>query len=561
VLAFASDDKGNEYFSDGISEELLNVLAKIPGLRVTARTSAFHFKGRDTPIPEIAKQLGVAYVVEGSVRKAGSEVRIAARLIDGADGVQVWADNFREELKDVFALQDKIAGLVARNLALKLGTGLPEATVVAMQTRNLAAYDAYLRGRALQTSRIDSPARAEMIRHFETAIGLDPAYALAWARLSQVHVKSLAGANRSETVKVKAREAATTALRLSPELPEAHLAMAEVRRALDYDLDAAQRELAEVDRLRPNDPEVAVARVDLARVRGQWGPHVLPLVVRAEELDPQNAAAFVSMGYFLSEIGQFAEAARLASRAQALSPADAAARRLQFVNQIAWTGEIDRALATHAATPELDLMLFHFSRAEAHADRGDFPGAIADFEKARAYITSGRYSSSGPRSTFIRSTYRIAQIEAREGRQSRAAELYAEALKAARQLARDFPEDGFAVGHLAILHALHGESAEARAAIDETIRVALRTRDARDFSLARRVKAETLTLLGETDAAIAELRVLHEMGVGFGYLLRLEREWEPLRSDAKFQQLMKEAEARADAQPGGSRHQSKRKTG
>ncbi len=122
VLSFAnlSDDKQNEYFSDGVSEELLNVLAKVPGLKVSARTSSFHFKGKDTPIPEIAKQLGVAYVVEGSVRKSGNRVRITAQLINAATGFHVWSDNFDREVKDIFVVQDEIAGLIAKNLKLKL---------------------------------------------------------------------------------------------------------------------------------------------------------------------------------------------------------------------------------------------------------------------------------------------------------------------------------------------------------------------------------------------------------------------------------------------------------
>ena len=143
VLAFAnlSDDKSNEYFSDGISEELLNVLAKVPGLKVSARTSAFYFKGKEVPIPEIAKQLGVAYVVEGSVRKAGDKVRITAQLIKAADGFHVWSDTFTRDLKDVFVVQDEIAGLIAGNLELKMGMSAHSPVI------NPQAFDLYLQGR------------------------------------------------------------------------------------------------------------------------------------------------------------------------------------------------------------------------------------------------------------------------------------------------------------------------------------------------------------------------------------------------------------------------------
>ncbi|HUG09820.1 MAG TPA: hypothetical protein VMM36_02345, partial [Opitutaceae bacterium] len=151
VLAFAnlSDDKGNEYFSDGISEELLNVLAKVPGLKVTARTSAFFFKGKQVPIADIAQQLGVAYVIEGSVRKQGDRVRITAQLIKAADGFPVWSDTFTRDLKDIFAVQDEIAGLIAQQLQLKLG-----ATKVA-RVVNPEAYRLVLEGRYFWLQRTD----------------------------------------------------------------------------------------------------------------------------------------------------------------------------------------------------------------------------------------------------------------------------------------------------------------------------------------------------------------------------------------------------------------------
>ena len=127
VLAFEnrSADADNEYFSDGISEELLNVLTRVEGLKVTSRTSAFHFKGKDTPIREIGRQLGVAYIVEGSVRRAGDRVRITTQLIKAEDGFNVWSQSFDRDLKDIFALQDEIAGLVAEELQLKLGFTSP----------------------------------------------------------------------------------------------------------------------------------------------------------------------------------------------------------------------------------------------------------------------------------------------------------------------------------------------------------------------------------------------------------------------------------------------------
>ncbi|MES1195170.1 MAG: adenylyl cyclase, partial [Opitutus sp.] len=182
VLAFAnlSDDKNNEYFSDGISEELLNVLAKVPGLKVTARTSSFHFKGKDTPIPEIAQQLGVAYVVEGSVRKQGDKVRITAQLSKAADGFHVWNDTFTRDLKDVFAVQDEIAGLIAKNLSVRMGV-----SVRAEHQINPDALAVLLEGRHYWTLRTtEGFARAEAL--FNRAVTLDPQWAPAHAALASL---------------------------------------------------------------------------------------------------------------------------------------------------------------------------------------------------------------------------------------------------------------------------------------------------------------------------------------------------------------------------------------
>ena len=181
VLPFEnlSGDKDNEYFSDGISVELLNQLGKVPGLRVAGRTSAFSFKGKNVPDAEIARTLGVAYVVNGTVQKAGTQVRITARLNNAADGFQIWSEKFTEELKDIFAVQDKIAGLIAQNLQLTLGAARPARRV------NPEAHQLVLEGRHFWMLRTDVAfERAEAA--YQHAIELDPDFAEAHAGLADV---------------------------------------------------------------------------------------------------------------------------------------------------------------------------------------------------------------------------------------------------------------------------------------------------------------------------------------------------------------------------------------
>jgi TolB-like protein/Tfp pilus assembly protein PilF len=226
VLAFAnlSDDKGNDYFSDGISEALVNVLAKVPGLKITARTSSFFFKGKNLPVPEIAQELNVAYVVEGSVRKAGDRVRITAQLINAADGFNVWSDTFTRDLKDIFAVQDEIAGRIAQNLQLQMGA--PRAT----RAVDPEAHRLVLEGRHFWNLRAtEGFARAEAA--FTKAIELDPQFAEAHAGQAdnfqiRAQYKMLDGVGSEAADQERAWTEGQIAFRLDPALPETDAALA-----------------------------------------------------------------------------------------------------------------------------------------------------------------------------------------------------------------------------------------------------------------------------------------------------------------------------------------------
>src|ERR1700716_2105695 len=200
VLAFAhlSDDKGSEYFSDGISEELLTVLQKIPGLHVAARTSAFSFKGKNATAQEIGEKLGVAHLVEGSVRKAGDVVRIAARLTQANTGEAQWSENYTRNLKDVFAVRTEIAQTIVEQLRGQLTGGAANPTTKAEiqaevraavkgGTKNVEAHEFYLQGRFYENRHSEKSAR-EALAAYDHAVALDPAFALAWAGVAQTNL-------------------------------------------------------------------------------------------------------------------------------------------------------------------------------------------------------------------------------------------------------------------------------------------------------------------------------------------------------------------------------------
>ena len=423
---------------------------------------------------------------------------------------------------------------------------------MAVLTKNPAAYDAYLRARARQVNVAGGVAALETIRLYDEVIRLDPNYALPWARVSQVYeIAYASGFDRSVEIRTKAANAATTALRLAPDLPEAHFATAMIRLTVDRDLDAAQKELNEAERLRPNDPEAPwiQARIDYAR--GRWDEDFSRLVLRAAELDPQNAANLMSEATQLSSIGRFADADRLLAQSLAVSP-NAAAIVVRATNYLGWTGDVNGVMEMFESISEAsvrDYLPFYNFRGIARTLHGDITAAMADFEKVRAEVAAGKYTTSGARGQRVRSTYLLARLERRQGHDARAAALFNEALPEARQLSQEFPDAAGMASSPAYVQAALGLKSDAFATGEQAFRIRTEVRITPELVNAHRGKAELLALLGETDAAVAELRAAHDMGYAFGYRLRRELEWESLRGDPKFQQLMKEAEARADAQP------------
>jgi TolB-like protein/Tfp pilus assembly protein PilF len=298
VLAFAnlSDDKEQEYFSDGISEELLNALSRVPGLKVSARTSAFHFKGKDTPIPEIAKQLGVAYVVEGSVRKAGNRVRIAVQLVKAADGFQVWSENYDRELRDIFAVQDEITKNILAAVKVQV---LGERDRVRAVPTNLEAYNFYLRAQALLSARTEPDLR-EAIQLYESAVASAPDYApawvgLAWARGLLPSYAALSGAGAKEMAD-KSKQAAQRALELEPDNASALALLGWVHSWLEWRWDEGLAELARAAELAPNSAEVLNLQGDILRMACEYD-RALEVKQRAWQLDPLGVAYNFDVAY------------------------------------------------------------------------------------------------------------------------------------------------------------------------------------------------------------------------------------------------------------------------
>jgi TolB-like protein/Tfp pilus assembly protein PilF len=239
VLPFAnlSADKENEYFSDGLAEEIINALSQIPGRKVIARTSAFAFKGKHEDVRRIAESLGVANVLEGSVRKSGNRIRITAQLITAADGSHLWSERYDRELRDVFAIQDELSQAIAEKLRVRLAGGRP---LVKRSTENVEACNFYLKGR-YQANKWTPEALAKSKEYFEQSIAVDPNFALAWFGLAYLYfILGYHGYMPPRPTYAQANQAVLKALELDEMLPEAHAGLGSLR-AIDFDWKGAER--------------------------------------------------------------------------------------------------------------------------------------------------------------------------------------------------------------------------------------------------------------------------------------------------------------------------------
>ncbi len=337
VLAFAnlSDDKGSEYFSDGISEELLTVLQKIPGLHVAARTSAFSFKGKNVTAQEIGQKLGVAHLVEGSVRKAGDVVRIAARLTRADTGEDLWSENYTRDLKDVFAVQTELAQTIVEQLRGRFAGGEAgptakekiQAEVQAAEkggTKNVLAHESYLQGRFYR-DRHSEKSVGEALVAYQHAVELDPGFALAWAGLADTHswfsAFSTAGGQRSfDAHLASAKDAVGRALAIEPNLPEGLFARATIQTNFDFDWNGAAQTVSKALALAPADPKIVIAAANLEIARGNMD-RALELFRKAVDLDPVNPTARSFLAFNLAVTKHFAEAHAEFPRVVELNPA------------------------------------------------------------------------------------------------------------------------------------------------------------------------------------------------------------------------------------------------
>jgi TolB-like protein/Tfp pilus assembly protein PilF len=327
-LANESAEAGQQYFSDGISEDLITALSQLPGLKVIGRTSAFQFRDSKEDSRSIGAKLGVTHLLEGSVRRSGEIVRVSAELIDTADGSAQWSERYDRPYKDLFALQDEITRAVAGALKTKLLSGVHAAAQGEQPpSGDLEAYNALLQGRFYFVRGADADSR-KAIEFLTQATQLDPRYALAWSELSRAWL-ALSGdfleGKAAQEANEKARDAAERALALSPDLAAAHNARGDLLQLVDFDWRGAEAEYRRALELSPND---AQAQFNLGSALASYGEldQAIWLTRQAIVTDPLRAGGYKALATYLMGLHHFDEAERAINKAIEIAPASAPLR-------------------------------------------------------------------------------------------------------------------------------------------------------------------------------------------------------------------------------------------
>jgi TolB-like protein/class 3 adenylate cyclase/Tfp pilus assembly protein PilF len=547
VLPFAnlSEDKANAYFADGIQDEILTRLAKIADLKVISRTSTQHYKSAPENLPEIARQLGVAHILEGSVQKAGNAVHINVQLIKAATDAHLWGESYDRELQNIFVVEGEVAKAIADQLRAKL-TGQEEQVIAAKPTDKPEAYDAYLRGLAYTLKTSASPGNAfGAQKYLKEAVKLDPKFALSWALLSYTNARSyLTGALQpTAALREEARQAAETALTLQPNLGEAVLTKGYYHYACLRDYDTAVRYFEQARPLLPNNSRIPESLAYVERRRGQWDQSE-SYFHEAERLDPRNVSLLSQHALSYTSLRRFPEAVRKFDQVLNITPDD-----------------VDTLVAKASiAQAEGDLPRAASLLAPLHPD-ADNTGALATqlyqaiLERRSASVISRVkeiLATPNPALGYNNGELRFYLGWAQEvaGDHAAAQESWRQARSELESFLKEQPENWQLLGDLALTNMSLGDKTTALALSERAIAALPVERDAMVGPAPIEVLARVAAQMGEPDRAIVALQKLLSIP-GSGQiaggnvpltpaLLRLDPMFDPLRNDPRFQKLCEE---------------------
>jgi TolB-like protein/Flp pilus assembly protein TadD len=352
-LANLSPDKDNEYFTDGLTEEILNILSKVPELYVPGRSSSFYFKGKSAKTAEVAQELNVANVLEGSVRRSGDRLRVSVQLVRADSGYQEWSETYDRQLRDVFSIQDEIANAVVQALQITLSGGPLRRDQGG--TSNLEAYQLYLRGLS-GLHQMSAPSCLEAIAHLERATGLDPNFGLAWACLAAVTgAQAIHGMVPTREGFERSTRLARHAIALSPLMAWPHVTLAMIHLYYDWDWAAAEAETRRALELNARSPEALMTVSLCAAIYCRW-EEARRAIQEALRFDPLNPVLHRMSGVVHYRAGQFVESETAFRKAIELAPN--AYRGRSYLAKVALVqGQFERAMQAAEQEPDSAMRL------------------------------------------------------------------------------------------------------------------------------------------------------------------------------------------------------------
>jgi TolB-like protein/Tfp pilus assembly protein PilF len=544
VLPFEnrSEEKANAYFAEGIQDEILTRLSKIADLKVISRTSTQNYKSAPGNLREIAKQLGVEHVVEGSVQKSGDAVRVNVQLIKAANDSQLWADTFDRKLTDIFSVESEVAKAIAEQLRAKL-TGREEQVIAAKPTDNPEAYDAYLRGLAYSLKTLITPANAlGAQKYLREAVRLDPKFALAWALLSYVEARGYLQQSLQPTVALsdEARQAAETALTLQPNLGEAILAKGFYHYACLKDYDTAVRYFEQARQFLPNSNRISELLAYVARRRGEWDRSE-SYFNEAERLDPRNVDLLTQHALSYIMLRRFRDALRKLDQILNITPDDVDTLATKAAIAQA-EGDLPRASAIlaplHPAaddTPALETQVYQAILERRPAQ------VIPQLKEILAKPDPALGYFNGELRFWLGWAQELA------GDHAAAAESWRQARGELEPFLKEQPENDGLMEDLALINMGLGDKAAALALSERAMAAVPFEKDAVTGPVPIEILARVAAQMGEPDRAIAALQKLlsvpYEPVVASNVpltpaLLRLDPMFDPLRNDTRFQELV-----------------------
>jgi TolB-like protein/class 3 adenylate cyclase/Tfp pilus assembly protein PilF len=543
VLPFEnlSDEKENAYFADGVQEEILTRLSKIADLKVISRTSTQPYKSAPENLAEIAKQLGVAHILEGRVQKRGDAVRVNVHLIKAANDSDLWADTFDRKLTDIFSVESEVAKAIADQLRAKL-SGQEKQVIAAKPTDNVEAYDAYLRGLAysLKTGlNYDDQIAAQS--YLKEAVRLDPKFALAWALLSQVDAVGyvMLSLQPTSALREEAHDAADTALDLQPDLPEALYAKGWYHYGCLKDYDSAVRYFQRARQLSPNSSQIPESLAYVARRRGEWDRSEA-YFNEAEQIDPRNVTLLTQHAFSYIFLGRFPEARRKLDQVLDITPND-----VDTLAEKALTAQAEGDL-TRAATL---LNPLHPTANAPFALEAQVYQTILERQPARLIPRLKELlAAPDPTLGYLNGELRfwLGWAQDLAGDHGAAQESWRQARRELEPFLKEQPDNYTLIGDLALTNMGLGDKTAASALAERAIAANPIEKDAMDGPMPIEVLARVAAQTGESDRAIAALeKVLSIPGAGAWTLnipltpalLRLDPMFDPLRNDPRFQKL------------------------